>query len=283
MNFGNAVKWAVSQLSEAGVDSPVLDAQLIVAHAVGCSRLDIIAHPERPVPDPRVVQRLRLLVGCRTARYPLAYVIGYKEFHGLDIIVTSWVLVPRPETEILVDECIQRLNGLPNPRIADIGAGSGAISVAIASSLPRAEVYATEISTKAMQVAEANVEKHFLAGRVKLLQGDMLEPLVGLGIKFDAIVSNPPYIPSADIESLQPEIRDYEPRLALDGGPDGLDAYRRILPESRGLLNDAGFVAVEMGIGEAEAVKAIAIASGYREVEIIRDLAKIERVLVARK
>lgn len=281
MNVGSEVRSAASRLARVGVDSPSLDAQLLMAHTLSCNRLDVIAHPER-LPSADELAQYTGLVERRAARYPLSYLLGHKDFYGLDIIVAPGVLIPRPETEILVEECVKKLKGRENAQIADIGAGSGAIAIALAASLPSAKVHTTEISREALQVAEANIEKHQLAGRVELLPGDLLEPIAGLGVRFDAIVSNPPYIPTADIESLEPEVRDHEPRLALDGGPDGLDAYRRILPESLALLSKDGFVAVEMGIGEAQAVQAIALGSGYGDVEIIKDLAGIERVLVAR-
>lgn len=277
---GPEVEWAASRLAQAGVDSPMLDAQLLMAHTLCSSRLDVIAHPERVLSE---AERAAFVesVERRAGRYPLAYLLGHREFYGLDIVVAPGVLIPRPETELLVDVCLKRLHGKENAQVADIGAGSGAIAVALASNLPGAKVYATEISPDALKVARTNLEKHQLAGRVELLAGDLLAPIARLGLKFDAIVSNPPYIPSDEIERLEPEVRDYEPRLALDGGPDGVDAYRWLLPESLGLLDEAGFVVVEIGAGEAEAVKTIALAAGYRGVEIRDDLAGIERVVVA--
>lgn len=260
----------------------MLDAQLLMARVLRCSRLDVIAHPERELAEARASD-YSALVEKRAERYPLAYILGVKEFYGIELDVAPGVLVPRPETEVLVEECLKRLRDIAEPRIADVGAGSGAIAVALALNLPSASVYATEISSAALEVARANVRKHDVAGRVSVLEGDLLEPLVGAGVRFDAIVSNPPYIPSGEIDALQPEVSRFEPREALDGGADGLDAYRRLLPEAAPLLAETGFVAVEVGAGEAPAVRGLALDCGYRDVSVIPDLAGIERVVVARR
>ncbi|MCE5314695.1 MAG: peptide chain release factor N(5)-glutamine methyltransferase [Armatimonadota bacterium] len=269
---------AAQQLASAGIENPQLESQLMMAKALDCSRSDIIAHPERPLSDSER-NAFHLMVDKRASRYPLAYILGKKEFYGLDIEVAPGVLIPRPETEILVETAISRLSG--RPMIADIGTGSGAIAVAIASNLPEAIVCATEISPEALKVARRNISNYQLSERVTLIEGDLLEPLTKFQDEFDAIISNPPYIPSAEIDSLEPEVSMHEPRCALDGGPDGLDVYRRLMPEALGLLKDCGFVAVEVGIDEAGDVKQIALSAGYREVDIVRDLAEIERVVVA--
>ena len=271
------LKHATLRLAESGVETPVLDAQLLLAHVLGCSRLDLIAHPDRVLAELKV-DAFNAMLDRRSAREPLAYIVGHKEFFGLEIDVAPGVLVPRPETELLVEESIKRFSG-QSPMIADVGTGSGAVAVALAVSIPSAAVHATDTSPAALEVARANVEKHDLTERVKLVQGDLAEPLAGM--LFDAIVSNPPYIPSGEIESLQPEVRLYEPLEALDGGPDGLDVYRRLVPAARPLLREGGFVAVEAGIREAGAITEMARSAGYRKVQVARDLAGIERVVVA--
>lgn len=273
------LKLAFERLKDAGVDTPLLDAQVMMARALGRSRLDVIAHPEYVLDDAQRSEFLSMLER-RAARCPLAYIVGTREFFGLEIGVGPGVLVPRPETELLVEECLRRVGG-ESPVIADVGTGSGAIAVALATGLPAARVYATEISPPALEVARANVEKHSLAERVSVLEGDMLAPLAGLGIRFDAIVSNPPYIPSDEIPRLQPEVAVYEPVEALDGGRDGLDAYRRLFPEAVELLREGGFVAVEVGAGQAGGVRRIAESVGCARVETARDLAGIERVIAA--
>lgn len=217
------------------------------------------------------------MLESRASRYPLAYIIGEKEFFGLAFVVSSAVLVPRPETEILVEECLKRLGD--GSLIADVGTGSGAIAVAVAVNLPNAKVYATDSSEEALKVARANVEKHGVADRVCIVGGDLLEPLIETGLEFDAIVSNPPYIPTGAIESLESEVRQ-EPIQALDGGTDGLDAYRRLFPQAALL---AKMVAVEIGIEQADPVTQIAREAGWAHVEVVRDLAGIERVVIARQ
>ncbi|MCE5323910.1 peptide chain release factor N(5)-glutamine methyltransferase [bacterium] len=280
----NILNYSAEHLAQAGIDTPLLDAQLLMTKVLGCAKLDIIAHPERKLSDYEQQTFYRLLEK-RASRYPLAYILGNKEFYGLDIEVSPGVLIPRPETELLVEECIKRLKPSQTikPLIADVGTGSGAISVAIAANIPNAIIYATEISPDALKVARHNIENHQLTERVHLVEGDFLEPLKSLGVEFDAIVSNPPYIPSVDIETLEPEIAVYEPRSALDGGVDGLDAYRSIFPDAIGLLRENGFIAVEVGMGEASAVKGIAISAGYRKTAIFKDLAGVDRVVIAKK
>ena len=272
---------AARRLADAGIDTPLLDAQSIMASVLGCSRLDLIAHPNRELTEPQSEEFLSML-NRREARFPLAYLIGKREFHGLEIDVTPDVLVPRPETETLIDVCVVSLWG-GRTTVVDVGTGSGAIAIALARNLPDARVYAIDNSAAALKVARANVEKHQLSDRVTVLQGDLLRPLRNAGVAFDAIVGNPPYVPTAEIENLQPEIRLYEPRSALDGGADGLDVYRRLLPDALPLLDEGGFVAVEVGLGQADAVRSIAVGCGYHTIETARDLAGIERVVVVCK
>lgn len=290
MRVETELRYATTRLREAGVESPQLDAQLMMAHALGCSRIDVIAHTQR-IPSAQELAIFRDMLDNRALRYPLAYILGKKEFFGLDFIVSPAVLIPRPETEILVEECLKRVGDTPN--IVDIGTGSGAIAVALAVNVPKAKVWATDTSEEALKVARANVEKHGVADRVSIVWGDLLEPLLcvvpghhvpaqhrGLQQKaFDVIVSNPPYIPSEVIESLEPEVR-YEPREALDGGLDGLNAYRRLFSQA---VNLGKMIAVEIGIEQASPVIQIAKATGWVDVEIIRDLAGIERVAIARQ
>ena len=270
---------AMLRLREAGVETPQLDAQLLMARALNCTRLDLIAHPERSLTNSEL-NDFHAMLGKRSSRYPLAYILGCKEFYGLELQISPGVLVPRPETELLVGECINRLRR-KDAIIADIGAGSGAIAVALGANLISVKIYSTEISPVALEVARANVEKHQLAERVSIIRGDLLVPLIGLDVKFDAIVSNPPYISTSEIETLEPEVRLYEPKEALDGGADGLDLYRRLFPEALLLLREDGFVGVEIGAGQANSVRNIAELAGFRQIEVIRDLAGIERIVIA--
>ncbi len=278
MRADDAVTTAARLLSKSGVESPLLDAQLIMARVIGQPRIYVVAHPEYEL-TARQAREFDALITRRATRCPLAYILGSREFYGIEIVVEPGVLVPRPETEVLVEECLKRLNAVPEPAVADIGVGSGAIAVAVAANLPEARVWGTEISTIALKVARVNVEKQHLSERVTIAEGDLLGPLEGM--RFDAIVSNPPYIPTAEIDRLQPEVSVYEPRQALDGGPDGLDAYRSLLPGAFPVLREGGFAAVEIGAGQAEAVRRIASEAGFGRIETVRDLAKIERVVVA--
>ena len=267
---------AIVRLREARVESPQLDAQLLMTHALGCSRPSVISHPERVLSDDQLAA-FGLMLEKRASRYPLAYILQKKEFFGLALDVSPAVLIPRPETEILVEQVLARVG--TRARIADIGTGSGAISVALAVNLHEARVWATDTSDDALKVAAANAEKHAVADRVTIVSGDLLEPLIRMGLEFDAVVSNPPYIPSMVIESLELEVR-CEPAGALDGGADGLDAYRRLLPQA---VECTRLVVVEFGIGQGDCVIDISKAAGFTAVEIIRDLAGIERVAVARR
>jgi release factor glutamine methyltransferase len=278
LRLADALAQAARILRASGVDTPQLDAEILLAHTIGRTRLDVIAHPDTELSDSQHAA-FRDVLERREQRCPLAYLTGHREFYGLDLDVTQGVLVPRPETEVLVEETIRRLGNRPC-RIADVGVGSGAIAVALAVNLPEALVFGTEISPQALEVAGRNVAKHQLTGRVALIEGDLLGPL---DITCDAIVSNPPYVPSGDIPDLQPEVADWEPRGALDGGPDGLDVIRRLLPTARGLLNTDGFAALEIGLGQADAVRGIAVETGYSSVDVVKDLAGIERVVVCQR
>ena len=266
---------SIVRLRDAGVESAQLEAQMLLAHGLRCSRLDIITHPERLL-SAEELSSFRDMVDMRARRCPLAYIIGQREFFGLQLIVTPAVLIPRAETEILVEEVLRRL---PDHAImADVGTGSGAIAVAVAVNAPKSEICAIDLSEEALSVACANAVKHGVANRVNTLQGDLLEGLFPGQIRFDVIVSNPPYIPTRDIDTLEIEVRS-EPLQALDGGEDGLDIYRRLFVQAAKLTD---LIVVEMGTGQSVAITQIANEAGWGAIEIIRDLAGIERVLVAR-
>lgn len=269
---------AADRLACAGVDSSLLDAQLMLARVLGTSRLSLIAHPDRLLSSAEADQ-FQHMVERRESREPLAYILGTREFYSLDFDIAPGVLIPRPETELLVEIAVERLQGLP-ARIADIGTGSGAVAVAVAVNLPAARILATDISDAALEVAAVNAAKHLVADRVSFARADMAEPLVGAGGGFDAILCNPPYIPTSEIAALQPEISRWEPIEALDGGPDGLDAYRKLLPQAASVLAEDGFLAVEVGAGQASAVRGLALAVGYGSIECRKDLAGIDRVVV---
>jgi len=271
---------AVDELRAAGVDTPVLDAEVMLSRTLGRSRTELLAHPEA-VPPQEVVERFSGWVSRRSRREPLAYIIGEREFYGICFEVSPAVLIPRPETEILVETAIGLIKGVPAPRIADIGLGSGAVAVSIAKAAPDAVIYGTESSVEALEIARRNAQRADVQNRTHFLQGDLLEPLAGM--TFRLIVSNPPYIPGSEIEGLQPEIAKYEPRQALDGGPDGLDYHRRLAGSASACLEDKGVLAVEVGAGQADAVERLFRAAGLRGVRSVRDYSGIERVVLGER
>jgi len=271
---------AVEELRMAGVDTPALDAEVMLSRALGRSRTDLLAHPEITPPQ-ELIERFSDWVSRRSRREPLAYIVGEREFYGICFEVSPAVLVPRQETEILVEAGIGLVKDLPAPVVADVGLGSGAVGISIAMAAPDAVVYGTEPSAAALEIACRNARRAGVEGRARFLQGDLLGPLAGM--TFDLIVSNPPYIPSGEVDSLQPEIARYEPRQALDGGPDGLDYHRRLVEDAFGFLRDRGVLAVEVGAGQADAVKALFRAARFRDVRSVRDYGGIERVVLGEK
>ena len=270
---------AFERLRAAGIDTPILDAEILLSRVLEITRTQLITHLETKPPCESVAL-FDKWVERRARREPLAYIIGQREFYGLCFEVNPSVLVPRPETEILVETSILLLKDIPNPRIVDIGVGSGAIAVSLAHALPKSRVCGTEISTEAIAVARKNAERIGVSERVQILDGDLFQPLRDMS--FDLIVSNPPYIPSGDIDSLEPEVARCEPRGALDGGTDGLDYYRRICSESPEYLVAGGHLAVEVGQGQADDVKGLMRDGGFHEVRSVKDYSGIERVVIGR-
>ncbi len=213
---------------------------------------------------------------------PLPYVLGHQEFFGLDFFCDARALIPRPETELLVEFAVQRLEDYPEPHIADLGTGTGCIAVSIAHFLPRAAVWATDISEGALELAKTNAQKHGVENRVQFRQGQSENWDAPLGnLTFDAILSNPPYIARDEIKTLQTSVRQYEPHTALDGGDDGLDCYRQLAAQCRALLNPGGFFAAEIGAGQFEEIKTIFQNAGWTVDSPLHDLQDIARVLVA--
>jgi len=282
-SIGEELAWAYAELAKAGVENPQLDAELLMAYTLGCERIDVIAHPERLIPQDRSLM-FRRLVHRRASREPLSYIVGRREFWKLDFDVGDGVLVPRPETETLVECVIDRLRGVENPLIADIGVGSGCVAVSLAVELPSAVVYAIDISCRALEYTARNAEKHGVLDRVKVIQGGFMELLpYELRGRFDAVVSNPPYIRSGDIDYLQPEVSEWEPREALDGGEDGMRFHREIINNAAEWLKPRGLLCLEVGFGQGEHVAEIAEKCGFVDVSIVNDLAGIARVLIARR
>jgi len=271
-----AINRATEELADAKVDSPRFEAELLLARATGWPRPVVLIHTERTVPE-EALAKFHELVAQRCRRRPLQQILGDTEFFGLKILVDENVLVPRPETELLVEQVIKRWK--PGFRtILDIGTGSGCLAAALAKNLPECSVDAVDISEPALKTARRNIELHGLEPRVKLISADLFPEN---GLKYDVIVSNPPYIPSDRIEGLMPEVSVYEPRSALDGGPDGLRCYHRMAERIGDYVARPGLVVLEVGQGQAEAVSDIFIASIEKsEAEIIPDLSGNKRAVV---
>lgn len=239
------------------------------------NRAWLMAHANSPT-MPEVGSEHRALVLRRLAGEPIQYILGEAEFYGLPFRVTRDVLIPRPETEHLVEMAAALSSGFQEPRIADVGTGSGAIAVALAHELRHAHVTAIDLSERALAVAANNAERNDVAGRVRFLAGDLLAPVSGE--TFDLVVSNPPYVPERDRASLTVEVRDYEPGLALFAGEDGLTVYRRLIPQAFAVLVPGGWLVMEIGFGQSEDVAALLAGEGFRNVGITPDLQGIPRV-----
>jgi len=269
---------AILRLTAAGVETPRLEAQLLLAQALGTTRTAVVAGIYRE-PTAEQEAEFERLVQAREGRIPLAYLRGTQEFFGLTFRVGPAVLIPRPETELLVEFALERLG--TTGTLADVGTGSGCILTAALANAAQARGVGFDLSDAALSVAEANLRLNGVADRVRLVQGDLL---TGAGADcFEVIVSNPPYIPSADVATLAPEVRDAEPLLALDGGSDGLENYRRLTVQAWRALRSGGWLAVEVGMGQAPEVARLWQAAGWQEITTRQDLAGIERMVCGRK
>lgn len=276
-----AVDETAKALQDSGVESPLLEAQLLVAHALGMDRLQILTRSGEAISSEKWDQ-VQALLARRRAREPLAYIRGTQEFYGLEFEVGPGVLIPRPETELLVDTIVETLRDTAEATVIDYGTGSGCIAVAAAVCMPNLHVIAQDRSPEALEIAKRNAVRHEVADRIGFLRADLGKP-PSPGGSAEMIVSNPPYIPTEQIQELQPEVRDYEPEMALDGGADGLDFYRRLTTQAPGWLRPPGVLAVEVGAGQATSVEAMMKAAGFKQVTIRKDLQGIERVVVGHR
>jgi release factor glutamine methyltransferase len=268
-------------LSDAGIPEAeaALDAEVLARHVLECDRATLLTRSRDAIPS--AFDRLyRPLIARRAAREPIAYILGHTEFWGLDFEVTPDVLIPRPETELIVQEAVSVASRALTRRILDVGTGSGCLVVALAIEFTPARLVATDISPGALAVATRNAERHNVIGRIAFLQSDLL---AGVDGRAELIVSNPPYVPEADAATLQPEVQRYEPSSALYGGSDGLLVIRRLLADAPRCLAEGGSLVVEFGFDQEPAVRAAAADTGWRVARIGPDLQGIPRVAVLRR
>lgn len=282
MNIKEVLKQTINFFKKYNIPQPQLDAEVLLAHLLDMERIQLYVNYDLPLKEDEL-SIFREMVKKRAKRVPVAYLTGHKEFMSLDISVNENVLIPRPETEILVEEVlsIAKNNNLLEPNIVDVGTGSGAIAVSLGYYLERAKIVGIDISDAALKVAQKNIDKYGLSDRVKVLKGDLLLPLIRLNKKnVDIIVSNPPYISDEEMRGLPPEVQ-HEPNIALTGGPDGLNYYKKIITQSQSILYPGGLLALEIGYNQAGEVKTL--LNNWDNIKIIKDHAGHNRVVLATK
>ena len=263
------------------IENARLEAEMLLCNVLKTNRLNLYLNSDRHLTDDHLFM-YKKLIQRRLKGEPIAYIVGSKEFMNFDLIVDENVLIPRPETEILVEIVIDRLKNISGKiKIADLGTGSGAIAISIAKFIVNVEVEAVDISEKAIEVAKLNAINNNVADKINFHVGDLFDPIFDQ--QFNVIVSNPPYIPSDIINTLQSEVKNYEPRIALDGGADGLNFYRKIINESPKLLLKNGFIAVEIGYDQSELITNLIESGGrFKQIEVIKDLAGLDRIVIAK-
>lgn len=264
-------------LKKQGSDTPRLDTEILLAHVRGCKRIELYTRYDEVLSDEQR-DRLRELVRRRAKSEPVAYLVGHREFFGLEFRVTPDVLIPRPDTETLIVELLDAAKAYAEPRILDVGTGSGCIAIAAAVNCPQARVTAIDVSEAALGVAGENAERHGVADRIRFLQGDLFAPL-NPNERFELVVSNPPYVAEGELNDLQAEVRLHEPRSALAAGPDGLDVIRRLVSEAPRRLLPGGELLFEISPEQAAPVRQLLQQHGaYRDARTVKDLSARERV-----
>ena len=274
--------WIADRFAAAGLDSPRLSAEILLTHVVGGDRLGLYTDPDRPATDAER-DRLRDLVKRALDHEPVQYLVGAWSFYGVELATDARALIPRPSTETLVERVLTEAKSTPIGTLVDLCTGSGCVAIALARHLPETRVIATDVCAQALSLAAENVERAGLADRVELREGPLLDPIAGEG-PFDAIVSNPPYIPDREWADVEANVKNHEPHKALRGGSDGLDLVRPILDEAPGLLTPGGLLAVELAASHARTVLRSAERDGRLEdAQLLRDHEGLDRVLVARR
>ncbi len=282
MQAAALLREAAEALRAAGVEAADRDAERLLRHVLGWDRAELLARPEATVPG-QAESEFRTLLARRCRRVPLQHLVGFQSFWRHDFIVTPDVLIPRPETELLVEVALERLRPLARPLIVDVGTGSGCIALSLAAERPQAEVHATDLSEPALRVARENARRLGLEHRVRFHAGDLLEPVAGRSGAVDLIVSNPPYVDEAQRDALAPEVRDHEPAAALYAPDHGLGVYRRLAPAAARALGSNGTLVLELGAGQRAAVERLCTEAGLWVEEVRPDLQAIPRALVAVK
>ncbi len=280
------LNWVTQYLTDKSIDSPRLSAELLLSHILGLKRIELYTQYNQPVAK-QELEKLRELVKRAGGHEPIAYLVGKTEFYSMEIIVTPDCMIPRPETELLVQRAVEFLrtrNGIQF--ICDLCTGSGCIAVAIAKNYPNVRIIATDICDAALAVAVKNVEMHCLQDKIKLLSGDLFDPIIpqlDVG-KFDLIVCNPPYVSAAEYEKLDKNVRDYEPRLALYAGDDGMDIYRRIIEKVDQFLKPDAALMMEIGYAQGQTIKEMLEQTGiFAEIKIEKDSHNNDRIASAKR
>jgi len=279
-------RWSSKLLQEHGIDSPSLDAEIILSHLLGCKRIDLYINPDKPIDD-TVVMRYKDAIQKRAQRVPLQYITNHAEFMSLDFYVDERVLIPRPETELLVEAVIKKSQKFFKENeivIVDIGVGSGNIAVSLAKKMDRTRIFAIDISPDALAVAKINAQRYNVFSKITFLCGDIFQPLEGHGIesKVTFIVSNPPYISTDEFNSLQKEVRDFEPYAALISGQNGLQMFKRIIANTHTWLKPGGYVIFEVGEKQARNVaRLFEETQCFKKAAFIKDYQHIHRIVIA--
>jgi release factor glutamine methyltransferase len=285
LTIAEAIYRAAQKLSGCGITNARLDAEVLLTHILERDRAWLITHNNDSLDN----EKYRLFedtIDRRSRREPLQYIIGRQEFWGLEFMVTRDVLIPRPETELIVETALKIVKRTSRATIVDLCTGSGCIAVSLAKELGNTRIFAADTSSQALAVARENAQRHGVSDRIRFLEGDLFAPLEELAIRglVDVITANPPYIRSDDLPMLQPEVRDYEPELALMAGTEGTEVQQKIIERASDLLKKHGALIMEMGMGQAEILKRMADETGtYDKPEILKDLAGIDRVLVVKR
>ncbi|MBW1798235.1 MAG: peptide chain release factor N(5)-glutamine methyltransferase [Deltaproteobacteria bacterium] len=275
-------------LKKKQIDSPRLTAEILLAHQLKSDRVNLYLNLDQPLTE-KEVSGYRALIRRRLGREPLQYITGIQEFWSVDFMVDPRALIPRPETELLVEQAIRLLKPAAEsenqgPKILDLGTGCGTLAVSLAKEVPNGQIWATDKSQDALELARLNAERHGVSDRIEFKEGDLWEPLMNLGIKFDIILSNPPYVASEEYNDLPPEVRDYEPRSALDGGDGGTYYIERIITEAPDFMKPKAWIILEMAPDQTEkALGLLEKTEGYADSARIRDYSRLYRIVMAQR